>query len=54
MYHDARFTTDKKSIEASVRPRKGSAAICSHCHQAGRGSKMEWLLPDMAQDWGLT
>jgi transposase len=33
----ARFTTDRKSIEISVRPRKGSAAICSRCHQPGSG-----------------
>jgi transposase len=35
VYHHARFTTDRKSIEISVRPRKGSAAICSRCHQPG-------------------
>ena len=29
----ARFSPDQKSIEGSVRPRKGSAAICSRCHQ---------------------
>src|SRR5215471_18077765 len=27
VYHRARITTDQKSIEISVRPRKGSAAI---------------------------
>ena len=32
-YQHARFTTDYKSIEISVRPREGSAAICSRCHQ---------------------
>jgi transposase len=37
VYHHARFTTDRKSIEISVRPRKGSAAICSRCHQPGSG-----------------
>jgi hypothetical protein len=30
---EARFTADHKSIEISVRPRKGSAAACSRCHQ---------------------
>jgi hypothetical protein len=33
IYHHARFSPDKKSIKVSVRPRKGSAAICSRCHQ---------------------
>jgi hypothetical protein len=33
VYQRASFGTDKKSIEVSVRPRKGSAAICSRCHQ---------------------
>jgi transposase len=33
----ARFSPDHKSIEVSVRPRKGSAAICSQCHQPGPG-----------------
>ena len=37
VYHHALFTTDKKSIEVSVRPRKGSAAICSRCHRPARG-----------------
>jgi hypothetical protein len=33
VYHQARFTSDHKSIEISVRPRKRSAAVCSRCHQ---------------------
>ncbi len=37
VYHHARFRPDHKSIELSVRPRKGSAAICSRCHQAAPG-----------------
>jgi hypothetical protein len=37
VYHRARFSPDHKSIEISVRPRKGSAAICSRCHQPARG-----------------
>jgi len=32
VYQHARFGTDKKSIEVAVRPRKGSAAVCSRCH----------------------
>jgi hypothetical protein len=32
VYEHARFSTDKKSIEVILRPRKGSAAVCSRCH----------------------
>jgi transposase len=32
-----RFSPDKRSIEVSVRPRRGSAAICSRCHQPAQG-----------------
>jgi transposase len=37
VYQYARFSPDKRSIEVSVRPRKGSAAICSRCHQTAPG-----------------
>jgi transposase len=37
VYHRATFSTDRKSIEVSVRPRKGSAAICSRCHLPAPG-----------------
>ena len=37
VYHQARFSSDHKSIEIAVRPRKGSRAVCSRCHQPGRG-----------------
>ena len=37
VYHRTRFSPDHKSIEVSVRPRKGSAAICSRCHQPAPG-----------------
>ena len=37
IYQHARFTPDKKTIEILVRPRKGSAAICSRCHQPAPG-----------------
>jgi hypothetical protein len=37
VYEHARFSTDKKSIEVLVRPRKGSAAICSRCHLPAPG-----------------
>src|SRR5437763_3810525 len=37
VYQHARFSPDKTSIEVSVRPRKGSATICSRCHQTAPG-----------------
>jgi hypothetical protein len=37
VYEHARFSADKKSIEVVVRPRKGSAAVCSRCHQQASG-----------------
>jgi hypothetical protein len=37
VYEHARFTADRKSIEVVVRPRKGSAAVCSRCHQPAPG-----------------
>jgi transposase len=37
VYQHARFSPDKKSIEVAVRPRKGSAAVCSRCHQPAPG-----------------
>ncbi|HKV82446.1 MAG TPA: hypothetical protein VJP02_30140, partial [Candidatus Sulfotelmatobacter sp.] len=35
--YSAQFSTDKKTIEVRVRPRRGSAAICSGCHQPTAG-----------------
>jgi hypothetical protein len=37
VYQQARFSSDHKSIEIDVRPRKRSAAVCSHCHQPAPG-----------------
>src|SRR5262245_8219513 len=37
VYQQARFGSDYKSIEIAVRPRKGSAAVCSRCHQPAPG-----------------
>jgi transposase len=37
VYHHACFAADHKSIEIGVRPRKGSAAVCSRCHQPAPG-----------------
>jgi transposase len=37
VYQHAGFSPDHRSIEVSVRPRKGSDAICSRCHQPASG-----------------
>src|SRR5215469_6393478 len=37
VYQQAHFSSDHKSIEIAVRPRKGSAAVCSRCHQSAPG-----------------
>ena len=37
VYEQARFSSDHKSIEIDVRPRKRSAAVCSRCHQPAPG-----------------
>jgi hypothetical protein len=37
VYQHARFGTDNKSIEVAVRPRKGSAGVCSRCHLPAPG-----------------
>ena len=33
VYDRARFSPDKKSIEVTVRPRRGAKAVCSGCDQ---------------------
>src|SRR6266481_1723983 len=37
VYQHAHFSADKKSIEVAVRPRNGSAAVCSRCHLPAPG-----------------
>ena len=37
VYQRACFSSDHRSIEIAVRPRKGSAAVCSRCHQPAPG-----------------
>jgi transposase len=37
VYQHARFSPDHKSIEIAMRPRRGSAAVCSRCHQPAPG-----------------
>jgi hypothetical protein len=49
VYQRARFTPDHKSIEISVRPRKGSAATCSRCHQPAPGYDQ---LAERRFEWG--
>jgi len=37
VYRDARFSPDQRKLEVDVRPRAGSAAVCSRCHQPAPG-----------------
>ncbi len=37
VYQHAHFSADEKSIEVAVRPRKGSAAVCSRCYLPAPG-----------------
>lgn len=37
VYQHARFSPDKKTIEVAVRPRQGTAAICSGCQKPAPG-----------------
>src|SRR5438094_3608338 len=37
VYQHAHFSADNKSIEVAVRARKGSTAVCSHCHLPSPG-----------------
>jgi hypothetical protein len=37
VYETARFGPDKKTIEIKVRPRQGTAAVCSGCYQPAPG-----------------
>jgi transposase len=37
VYQQARFSSDHRSIDIAVRPRKGSRAVCSRCHQPASG-----------------
>src|SRR5215467_13754248 len=54
VYHRARFTPDHKSIEVSVRPRKGSTAICSRCRQPAPGyDKLDERRFEFIPLWGI-
>jgi hypothetical protein len=37
VYEHVRFSTDERSIEVVLRPRKGSAAVCSRCYLPASG-----------------
>jgi hypothetical protein len=37
VYHQARLSSDHTSIEIAVRPRQGSKAVCSRCHEHAPG-----------------
>jgi transposase len=37
VYQQARFSSDHKSIEITVRPRRRSTAVCSRCHRPAPG-----------------
>jgi len=37
VYRHARFSSDHKTIKVTIRPRKGSAAVCSRCHRPAPG-----------------
>jgi transposase len=54
VYRHARFSSDHKTIEVTIRPRKGSAAVCSRCHRPAPGYDQ---LPERAFEfipfWGF-
>ena len=37
VYQNARFSHDKKTLKVDVRPRRGTAAVCSGCHKPAPG-----------------
>jgi len=37
VYETDRFSSDGKTVEIRVRPRRGTAAVCSACHQPAPG-----------------
>ena len=37
VYQQAHFSADNKRIEVAVRPRRGSATVCSRCHLTAPG-----------------
>jgi hypothetical protein len=54
VYQHAQFGADKKSIEVAVRPRKGSTALCSRCHQpAPRYDQLSERRFEFSPFWGV-
>ena len=54
VYERAKWSPDKKSIEVRVRPRVGSAAVCSGCQQSGPGyDQLEERRFEFIPFWGL-
>jgi len=54
VYQWAKFSEDKKSIEVRIRPRSGSQAICSGCHQRRSGyDHLEERRFEFIPFWGL-
>ena len=54
VYQQARFSSDHKSIEIAVRPRKGSKAVCSRCHQPAPGyDQLSERLFEFIPFWGF-
>ena len=37
VYQSARFSADNKAVEVNLRPRQGTAAVCSGCHKSAPG-----------------
>jgi len=37
VYQHARFSVDKQAVEVDIRPRQGTAAVCSGCHRPAPG-----------------
>jgi transposase len=53
-YQHACFSSDHRSIEIAVRPRKGSTAVCSRCHQPAPGyDQLPERRDDFIRFWGF-
>ena len=53
VYQHAHFSADKKSIEVTVRPRKGSTAVCSRCYLPAPGAGRVSPLRAIGSDPGV-
>lgn len=50
VYQSARFSADKKAVEVNLRPRQGTAAVCSGCHKICKRSAY-LIKEDFQQFW---